>query len=221
MSEFREFGDIGEEYMYGDYYAPSGGGFDEDIDEEDIEVVDYGEEIEEKEIDIEGVDLGDNDFRPMEENEYGDQMLAYNSFSDRDRISGPVSSVSQIKSLMNIFGGVLGKAEGAISFANLSEEDIFKLILNNNVYANKLPNYYPTKNFTVLMEDLFIILKKIPNLKYKNPSALFIAYLITSKKDGTFNKKDYESWKIAIKVLNIYYSDIIRYNRLLQSIYKS
>ena len=103
MSEFREFGDIGEEYMYGDYYAPSGGGFDEEIDEEDIEVVDYGEEIEEKEIDIEGVDLGDNDFRPMEENEYGDQMLAYNSFSDRDRISGPVSSVSQIKSLMNIF----------------------------------------------------------------------------------------------------------------------
>ena len=220
MSQFREFGDIGE--IYGDYYADSGSGYYEerdDFEEEEEEVVDYGEEMEEKEIDIEGVDFGDNDFRPMEEVEYGDLTAA--SFSDRERFGGPISSISQIKSLMNIFGGVLGKAEGTITFANLSEEDIFKLILNNNVYANKLPNYYPTKNFTVLMEDLFTILSKIPNLKYKNPSALFIAYLVTSKKDGSINKKDYESWKMAIKVLNIYNSDIIRYNRLLQNIYKS
>jgi hypothetical protein len=220
MSQFRDLGEMGD--IYGDYYADSGGGYYEEgdeIEEEDIEVVDYGEEMEEKEIDIEGVDFGDNDFRPMEETEYGDLTVA--SFSDRERLGGPISSVSQIKSLMNIFGGVLGKAEGIITFANLSDEDIFKLILNNNVYANKLPNFYPTKNFTVLMEDLFTILEKIPNLRYKNPSALFIAYLVTSKKDGSLNKKDYESWKMAIKVLNIYNSDIIRYNRLLQNIYKS
>jgi len=224
MSEFREFGEMGDEYTYGDYYGqPEREGY-EDLEEEfdeDLEVVDYGEEIEEKEIDIEGVDFGDSDFRPMEDNEYGDQVLAYNSFADRERIGGPISSVSQIKSLMNVFGGVLGKAEGAITFANLTEEDIFKLILNNNIYANKLQNFYPTKNFTVLMEDLFTILDKVPNLKYKNPSALFIAYLVTSRKDGSIIKKEYESWKTAIKVLNIFYSDIIRYNRLLQNIYKS
>lgn len=224
MSEFREFGEMGDQYIYGDYYGQPERGDYEDLEEEfdeDLEVVDYGEEMEEKEIDIEGVDFGDNDFRPMEDNEYGDQVLAYNSFADRERIGGPISSVSQIKSLMNVFGGVLGKAEGAITFANLTEEDIFKLILNNNIYANKLQNFYPTKNFTVLMEDLFTILNKVPNLKYKNPSALFIAYLVTSRKDGTIIKKEYESWKTAIKVLNIFYSDIIRYNRLLQNIYKS
>lgn len=205
-----------QELVFGDYDG-GGGGYVEDEDEINIDL-DYGDEVEEENIDLDGELLKDND--------RGDDMIFEeegtfgNAFGDRERVGGPISSVAQIKSLLNIFGGSLGDKEGRLSYSNLTNEDIIKLLLNNAVYSNKLNNYYPTTNFTALMEGMFQYLQHVPNIKYKNPSALFIGYLCTSR-NGKFVDNEFEKWKMAISVLNIYNSDVIRYHRLWSNIYTS
>lgn len=191
-------------------------GYDEDEDE--FEVQEYGEEGGDNEI--ENDVFMDNDFRveydgfeQMGGEEFG------SSYADRERIAGPISSVAQIKGLINVFGGALGKKDEKISFENLSDEDIFKLLLNNVIYANKLNNYYPTTNFTSLMEELFLMLNRVPNLKYKNPAALFISYLCVARSTGEIIKSKLEHWTQAINVLNIYCTDVIRYSKLWKQIY--
>lgn len=187
------------------------------VDEEDFEVQEYGEEADNE---IDNDVFMDNDFRveydgfeEMVGEEFG------NSFADRERVVGPISSVAQIKGLINIFGGVLGKSYDKISFENLSDQDIFKLLLNNIIYSNKLNNYYHSTNFTSLMEELFLILDRVPNLKYKNPAALFLSYLCVARNTGEIIKSKLEHWTQAIKVLNIYCTDIIRYGKLWKQIY--
>lgn len=220
MSDYYDndgFESFGEELVFenedGNY------GDEGDYDEEEIE--DYAEEIEEKDIDIAGDDLVQNDFRKEQDDmqNFGGEVFV-DSFQDRERIGGPISSVAQIKSLLKLFGGSIGRKEEKISFANLTDEDIFKLLLNNSVYSNKLNNYYPSTNFTSLMEGMFPLLNKIPNLKYKNPSALFISYLCVSRANRKLMKSELDKWKLAITALNIYCSDVIRYSRLWNIVYK-
>jgi hypothetical protein len=206
-----------EQELVFEEYGSGGGGYREEDDDEEFNV-DYGDDIEEENIDLDGEALRDND--------RGDDMIFEEevsfgtTFSDQDRVGGRISSVAQIKSLMNIFGGSLGGKEGKLSFSNLSDQDILKLLLNNSVYSNKLNNYYPNTNFTALMEGMFQYLEYVPNIKYKNPSALFIGYLCTSR-NGKFLENEFQKWKIAISVLNIYNSDVIRYHRLWNNIYTS
>ena len=114
-----------------------GRGYDEE--EEEFEVQEYGEEGDNE---IENDVFMDNDFRveydgfeQMGGEEFG------NSYADRERIAGPISSVAQIKGLISVFGGALGKKDEKISFENLSDEDIFKLLLNNIIYQYHYSNY--------------------------------------------------------------------------------
>lgn len=194
--------------------------FDGDYDEDDIEIEDYNEEVEEEDIDLNGDKLNDDGLRQDEdEMKFMDGNVFGSSYNDRERLTGPITSVAQIKSLINVFGGALGKKD-KLSFSDLTDEDIFKLLLNNVIYSNKLNNYYPTKNFTTLMEELFLVLDKVPNLKYKNPVCLFISYLCISKKDGEIIPSMLKEWKKAIVALNLYCIDIIRYCRLWKNIYK-
>jgi len=208
---------FGEELVFGDEYARDD--YDQ-YDEEEKEADDYGDDIEEKDIDLGGEDLIQDDMRPERDDmeQFGGDVFQ-SSYYDRERVGGPISSVAQIKSLINIFGSSLGRKEDKLSFANLSDEDIFKLLLNNAVYSNKLNNYYPSTNFTALMETMFPLLEKVPNLKYKNPSALFISFLCVSRK-GKLLSAELSKWKMAIKALNIYCTDVIRYSRLWKIIYK-
>lgn len=195
------------------------GYFDRGYDEEDeeFEVQEYNDEADNE---IENDVFMDNDFRVEYDGfeQMGGEDFG-NSYADRERTTGPISSVAQIKGLINVFGGVLGKKDEKISFENLSDEDIFKLLLNNVIYSNKINNYYPTTNFTSLMEELFLILNRVPNLKYKNPSALFISYLCVARSTGEIIKSKLEHWTQAINVLNIYCTDVIRYSKLWKQIY--
>lgn len=221
MSDMEDDGFVpfGEELVFGDQYVRDG--YDQyDEDDKEGEGEDYGDDIDEKDIDLGGEDLAQDDLRPEidDMDQFGGDVFQ-SSYYDRERVGGPISSVAQIKSLINIFGSSLGRKEDKISFANLSDEDIFKLLLNNAVYSNKLNNYYPSTNFTALMETMFSLLEKVPNLKYKNPSALFIAFLCVSRK-GKLLPTELSKWKMAIKALNIYCTDVIRYTRLWKIIYK-
>jgi len=192
-------------------------GGDYEQDEDEFEVQEYAEEGDNE---IEGDVFMDNDFRVEYDGfeQMGGEDFG-NSFADRERVGGPISSVAQIKSLISVFGGALGKKDEKISFENLSDEDIFKLLLNNVIYANKLNNYYPNTNFNSLMEELFLMLYKVPNLKYKNPAALFISYLCVARNTGEIIKSKLEHWTQATKVLNIYCTDVIRYGKLWKQIY--
>ena len=140
-----------EQELVFEEYGSGSGGFKEDEEDEDFNV-DYDDEIEEENLDLGGEIINDND--RADDMVFEDEGSFGSTFGDRERVGGPISSVAQIKSLMNVFGGLLGEKEGKLSFSNLTNEDILKLLLNNAVYSNKLNNYYPTTNFTSLMEGM-------------------------------------------------------------------
>jgi len=206
-----DFYDLGAaertEFVYDD-----GNYREDDFGEEDIEEEDYDED-EKEEIDLEGDDIKDNDARDDWKSE--EMIISFEpSFKDMDRYSKPVSSVSQLREMIR-----KGKIPGG---ADKPEDSVMsRFRLENEMYNNRIGNIYPNINFSTYIDDMESFYNKIPNLQFKNPSALFIGFLCTKRKGQEYILGDLDKWKPAMNALNIYCTDVIRYHRLWVKVFSN
>jgi hypothetical protein len=200
-------------------YAPEERDF---FDEDEEREVDYGEEKEEKESDD---DFDDNDISHMdiEEKTFGDQedlidpnqfvelTAASLPFSMRDLYSGPLTSLQQIKMLYM-------KKNEKIDFSEMTDIDLFKLLVNLTCYSNKVHELLALKSMQKDIDTMLVYVEKIPDIKYKNPITTFLSYLCMER-GGKINKSILQKVYGITDTLMLQKSDIFRYLRMWQKIY--
>lgn len=181
----------------------------EDYEEEQ----DYGEEKEEEK------DMDVNEFEEKTFEDQFEEVLEESTFSLsidaipfalREQLSGPLTSIQQIKMLY------AGKGD-KIDFSQLSDEDFFKILVNIGILANKLNLLI--KNIQYDMEKMFTYIDKIPSIKYKNPLGCLLGYLCVNIR-GDIMKSKLEEVFIAAQTCKLLEADVIRYARLWQTILK-
>lgn len=200
-------------------YAPEERDF---FDEDEEREVDYGEEKDEKESDD---DFDDNDISHMdiEEKTFGDQedfidpnqfvelTAASLPFSMRDLYSGPLTSLQQIKMLYM-------KKNEKIDFSEMTDIDLFKLLVNLTCYSNKVHELLALKSMQKDIDTMLVYVEKIPDIKYKNPITTFLSYLCMER-GGKINKSILQKVYGITDTLMLQKSDIFRYLRMWQKIY--
>jgi hypothetical protein len=200
-----------EEVLYDDREQKS---YDSYEDEDYEEYEDYAEEKEEEK------DLDVNEF---EEKTFEDQFediieeestfsldIGAIPFALREQLSGPLTSMQQIKMLY------AGKGD-KIDFSQLSDEDFFKILVNIGILANKINILI--KNVQYDMEKMFTYIDKIPSIKYKNPLGCLLGYLCVNIK-GEIMQSKLEDVFIAAQTCKLLEADVLRYARLWQTILK-
>lgn len=215
--------------MLGEYYEPQYYTDEEQIlyddrvhkdydDYEDYEEYeedqDYGEEKVEEEKDLDVTEIEEKSFDDQFEEVLEEQSFSLDikdiPFALRDQLSGPLTSIQQIKMLY------AGKGD-KIDFSQLSDEDFFKILVNIGILANKLNILI--KNIQYDMEKMFTYIEKIPSIKYKNPLGCMLGYICVNIK-GEIMQSKLEEVFIASQTCNLLESDVIRYTRLWQTILK-
>jgi hypothetical protein len=208
MSYYQEQEFVYEPYEEQEYYE----------DEEEQEDLDYGEEKEE-EVEIEeGLDnenleeeLFDDQLEVIDPNQFTELTFANLPFSMKDLYSKPLTSLQQVKMLYT------NKNE-KINFADMPDEDLFKLLVNLTCYSNKIQDLLELKNMQLEIDTMLSNVDKIPDLKYKNPLATFLAFICV-KKNGAIKNDILKQVFTITETLNLLRSDIYRYARMWQVVY--
>ena len=201
-----------EQVLFDDRVQNNYDNFDEDEYEE---YEDYGEEKEEEEPNLDVTELEEKTF----DDQYDDSVVEEASFSLgienipfslREQLSGPLTSMQQIKML---YAGTGDK----IDFSQLSDEDFFKILVNIGILANRLNLLI--KNIQYDMEKMFTYIEKIPSIKYKNPLGCLFGYIVVNIK-GEIMESRLKDVFTAAQTCNLLRSDVIRYARMWQTILK-
>lgn len=198
-----------EGYKNFDEFDDEGG----EIDDEELDYGEGGEEAdEEKEVDIADLAQGYGEqYDVVDEKQFEELTFANLPFSMKDLYGGPLTSLQQIKMLYS-------NKEEKIDFSQLSDTDLFKLLVNLTSYSNKINLLLPNVRLQGEIEAMLSKVDKIPSIKYKNPLASFLAYLCVNSAGVILQTRLNDVFNICESV-NLMKSDILRYIRMWQIIY--
>lgn len=201
-------------------YEPEEKEYYEDEEERDVDYGEAEEKDEEKDEDLDDNDIAHLD---IEEKTFGDQedivdpnqfvelTAASLPFNMRDLYSGPMTSLQQVKMLYM-------KKNEKIDFSEMTDIDLFKLLVNLTCYSNKVHEILNIKNMQKDIDTMLSYVDKIPDVKYKNPITSFLSFLCMER-GGKVNKTILQKIYSVADTLSLQKSDIFRYVRMWQKIY--